>query len=313
METMDRSSFALFVALLIHLIIFLLFWMLLTIIPITNESLKPKENKIKISLKEMPKKQKIIKQQNAEVIKKKVEPSFIAPPMPKGSQLKKIVKIPKIKDKPKTKPTTKIKPKIIKKQKLSKQKKVIKSIIKEKKSKQEIIVIKKKIKQIKSEIALLKKQAVEKQNEKPKNPLYSLLSEDKSSQEKKKKEIKIVNGGNINQNIKELYGDKFGELTKGQQEYILDNQEIMRRITQQILTRVASVNISKDLRINRTNIIEFYLHPSGDMTDFKFLKKSGYFILDNTTKETIEYSYSRYPRPTEKTLIRYNVYYNLAY
>jgi len=313
METMDRSSFALFVALLIHLIIFLFFWMLLTITPITNESLKPKENKIKISLKEMPKKQKIIKQQNAEVIKKKVEPSFIAPPMPKGSQLKKIVKIPKIKDKPKTKPTTKIKPKIIKKQKLSKQKKVIKSIIKEKKSKQEIIVIKKKIKQIKSEIALLKKQAVEKQNEKPKNPLYSLLSEDKSSQEKKKKEIKIVNGGNINQNIKELYGDKFGELTKGQQEYILDNQEIMRRITQQVLNRVASVNISKDLRINRINIIEFYLHPNGDMTNFRFLKKSGYFILDNTTKETIEYSYSRYPRPTEKTLIRYNVLYNLAY
>jgi TonB family protein len=59
-------------------------------------------------------------------------------------------------------------------------------------------------------------------------------------------------------------------------------------------------------------VIEFYLHPNGDMTDFKFLQKSGYYVLDDTTKETIEYAYSRYPRPKEKILIRYNVYYHLS-
>ncbi|MCW9067188.1 MAG: energy transducer TonB, partial [Sulfurimonas sp.] len=116
----------------------------------------------------------------------------------------------------------------------------------------------------------------------------------------------------ITNDIKELYGDEFGKLTPGQQQYILDNREIMRRITQQILTRVARVNLSKDLNVNRTNVIEFYLHPNGDMTDFKFIKTSGYFVLDDTTKETIEYAYSRYPRPQEKILIRYNVFYNLA-
>ena len=94
---------------------------------------------------------------------------------------------------------------------------------------------------------------------------------------------------------------------------MLDNQEIMRRITQQVLIRVARVNIPRDLRVNRHNVIEFKLHPNGDMTDFKFLSKSGYYILDDTTKETIEYAYSRYPRPKETTLIRYNVFYNLAY
>ncbi len=86
----------------------------------------------------------------------------------------------------------------------------------------------------------------------------------------------------------------------------------MRRITQQVLSRVARVNLPRDMNVNRTNVIEFYLHPNGDMTDFKFLKKSGYYVLDDTTKETIEYAYSRYPRPNEKTLIRYNVFYNLA-
>jgi protein TonB len=127
-----------------------------------------------------------------------------------------------------------------------------------------------------------------------------------------KKRLKRYNGSSINQDIKELYGDEFGKLSPGQQKYIIDNQEIMRRITQQVLTRVARVNLPRDLNVNRSNVIEFYLHPNGDMSDFRFLEKSGYYVLDDTTKETIEYAYSRYPRPTEKTLVRYNVFYNLA-
>jgi len=86
----------------------------------------------------------------------------------------------------------------------------------------------------------------------------------------------------------------------------------MRRITQQVLNRVARVNLDRNLNVNRSNVIEFYLHPNGDMSDFKFLSKSGYYTLDDITKETIEYAYSKYPRPKEKTLIRYNVYYHLA-
>jgi len=86
----------------------------------------------------------------------------------------------------------------------------------------------------------------------------------------------------------------------------------MRRITQEVLTRVARVNLNNDLNVNRTNVIEFKLHPNGDMSDFRFLKKSGYYVLDDTTKETIGYAYSRYPRPKETILIRYNVFYNLA-
>jgi hypothetical protein len=138
------------------------------------------------------------------------------------------------------------------------------------------------------------------------------LYEDKSAEEPEKKKKVTTNNSNISQNIKELYGEKFGKLSPGQQKYILDNQEIMRRITQQVLNRVARVNLPHDLNINRTNVVEFKLHPNGDMSDFKFLSKSGYYVLDDTTKETIEYAYSRYPRPTETTLIRYNVYYNLA-
>jgi outer membrane biosynthesis protein TonB len=268
---LNRSNFALFVALLIHIIFLLIFWLIETA-EFEKTPQKEEEKKVKISLKELPKKHK------QSGVKKQKEPEpKVAPPMPKGSQLKKIVKKPPVKYEPKKEP---IEPKLNEPEP-------------------------------KIDVKELEKATVKKEKTK-KNPLYSLLSQDHSKEEKKKKKKKIKSGSSIASNIKELYGDKFGELSIGQQEYILDNQEIMRRITQQVLNRVARVNLPNDLNINKTNVIEFYLHPNGDMTDFKFLNKSGYYILDETTKETIEYAYSRYPRPSEKTLIRYNVFYNLA-
>lgn len=290
---MNRSTFALFVALLIHLLLVLLFWILGTLSP-THHKVKPEERKIKISLKELPKKYK-----ESGTNKKKPEPQKIAPPMPKGKQLKKIVK-PPVKFKPKqpkktptlNKPKSKPKPKTPAKPKI-----------------EPLPPTKPFIPLIEKKKDVNKTKKVEKVEEN--DPLAWML-EDKSDTEKKVVKKKVADGGNISQDIKEFYGEEFGKLTPGQQQYIIDNQEIMRRITQQVLTRVARVNLPRDLNVNRSNVIEFYLHPNGDMTDFKFLSKSGYYILDDTTKETIEYAYSRYPRPKEKTLIRYNVYYHLA-
>ncbi len=289
---MNRSSFALFVALLIHLLFLLLFWILGSIDIKPNIEPK-KENKIKISLKEMPEKYK----KSGESKKKPIHPK-IAPPMPKGSQLTHLTN-PPIKYEPKQE---------IKKPILNKPEELTKS-------KQKVEHKTKPISQ-KPYISLLNENNItkklEKEKKEKKNTLYSMLSEDKSEYEKKIKKKNTANVSSINQNIKELYGSTFGKLSAGQQKYILDNQEIMRRITQQVLTRVAGVNLPRDLNVNKRNVIEFYLHPNGDMSDFKFLRKSGYYVLDDTTKETIEYAYSRYPRPNERTLIRYNVFYNLA-
>jgi len=282
------------VALLIHLLLVLIFWILGTITPEVKKPLKQEEKKIRISLKDMPKKYKKTGQ-----IKKKVKPSPIAPAMPKGNQLKKIVKKPPVKYKPQKKQKTPV---------LNKQKPQ-KHVVKKPTPKTKPIPSKKPY------IPFLKKPEEKKApqifKEKKKDPL-AWMKEDKSTEDEKKVKKTTYSGGSISQDIKELYGDEFGKLTKGQQEYIINNQEIMRRITQQVLTRVARVNLKANLNVNRTNVIEFYLHPNGDMTDFKFLHKSGYFVLDDTTRETIEYAYSRYPRPKEKILIRYNVYYNLA-
>jgi outer membrane biosynthesis protein TonB len=293
---MNRSSFAFLIALLVHLLFILTFWLMGIYAPELHKDKKPEKNKIKISLKEFP-----IKSKDSGLTKKKMKQPKIAPPMPKGAQLKKIVKKPPIKYQPKKQKVRKVK--------LNKPKKPLKKKIVQKKqepipsNKPYIPLLKKPIEQNLTKIEKPKKEL---------DPLYALLSEDKSNEENLKEIKKSQNGSSINQNIKELYGSEFGKLTPGQQKYILDNQEIMRRITQQVLNRVARVNITRDLNVNVNNVVEFYLHPNGDMTDFRFLQKSGYYILDDTTKETIEYAYSKYPRPKEKTLIRYNVYYNLS-
>jgi len=293
---LNRSYIALLIAVLVHIIFLLVFWIILLIEPKYKE-LKNEEKKIKISLKELPKKYK-----KSGLTKEKITQPEIAPPMPKGKQLKKIVTKPPVKFEQKKEP---------KNTQLNRPKT---KDIKETKKIEKIIEKIKPLPDIKSYIPLNDKdvEITEKKEEKKNNPLYALLAEDHSDQEKKQEDKKTKVGSSIANNIKELYGEEFGKLSPGQQKYILDNQEIMRRITQQVLNRVARVNIPHDLNVNRVNVIEFYLHPNGDMTDFKFLQNSNYYILDQTTKETIEYAYSRYPRPSEKTLIRYNVFYNLA-
>ncbi len=142
--------------------------------------------------------------------------------------------------------------------------------------------------------------------------LYRFLSqEDKSAPTSQENGKTSKRSSQVEQNVKELYGSKFAELSAGEQKYIEDNMEKMRQITQETLNRVGSVNIPNNFRVNAINVIEFTLHPNGDMSDFKFLQNSHYYLLDDTTKETIEYAYSKYPRPAQNTLIRYKVYYNL--
>jgi outer membrane biosynthesis protein TonB len=262
-----------------------------------------KEKKVKISLKdykiEKPKKKK----KSFGETKTKPKPSLIAPPLPKGGQFKKIVQKPLPKYNPKAKK---------KKPKLNKPKQTVKQKVEKQQPKKIQKLPPQKDKPFLELSKNKEENLTKKETKKSTNPLYNLLSQDHSDEEvKQTKKTKTASSG-VLQNIKELYGDEFGKLTPGQQKYILDNQEIMRRITQEVLYRVARVNLPRDLNVNATNVIEFYLHPDGSMSDFRFIKKSGIYVLDETTKETIEYAYSKYPHPKEKTLIRYNVFYNLA-
>jgi len=138
--------------------------------------------------------------------------------------------------------------------------------------------------------------------------LYDILSKAHPSADEKP----TRSSTRVADSIQRLYGDKFTELSEGEQKYILDNQELMRRITQGVLDRYGRSRIPDSIRANDTNMIEFYLHPDGSISEIRFLKNSQLAILDDTTKEVIELAYSKYPRPQQKTLIRYRVWYNLT-
>ena len=59
------------------------------------------------------------------------------------------------------------------------------------------------------------------------------------------------------------------------------------------------------------NVIEFYLHPNGDITELMLLRSSGYSLLDENSLHTIKIAYKDYPYPSEKTKIRIRVTYRI--
>lgn len=302
---MKRSTAALIISVLFHILILLIFFLLGMFAP-EIKKVKPKEERIRVSLKERPAATKDA------LVKNKVKEPDIAPPMPKGKQLKELVKEP-ISMPPEPQPVVRPKPvtqQPVKRKEPPKPEPPQETTRPLPPRKKQIPVadMKKEPEPEKTVEANLTKPPEEKESSR----LYAMLSKaSKSEESTTKKAVTKTRNSRVNENIKEAYGDVFGKLSEGEQKYILDNQEIMRRITQEVLNRVGGVNIPDNLRVNTSNIIEFYLFPNGDISEVKFISKSGFYILDDTTKETIEYAYSRYPRPDQKTLVRYKVGYYL--
>ena len=297
---MKRSTAALIIAILFHLLIILLFVLLGYMMPeIKKSEPKKEEERIKVSLIEKPETAKQAPVEN------KVKHPEAAPPMPKGKQLERIVQKPfkKVPEEPKPveppPPVTKLP---VEPKELPQPEPPAKKTEPLPPKKTEYIPPEK------VEEAIQEKKAEEEDEH---GKLYAFLSKKVISEKPSKKGTSKERTSRISEDIKEAYGSEFGKLTEGELKYILDNEEIMRRITQQVLNRVGAVNIPNDFRINSYNVVEFYLHPNGDISDLRIIKKSGFYLLDDTTKETIEYAYSKYPLPKQKTLIRYRVGYYL--
>ncbi|VDH01853.1 Ferric siderophore transport system, periplasmic binding protein TonB [Helicobacter pametensis] len=109
-------------------------------------------------------------------------------------------------------------------------------------------------------------------------------------------------------NISEFYGAEFGQLGMEEQEYILNNLAYIGRITQSYLRYPPNAGM---LAQSGGNVVEFYLHPNGDISDLKIIKKSGFILLDRNSIKTIEIAYKDYPHPKTKTLIRFYINYYL--
>jgi len=272
-RTQSFSFYALLIALLVHLIIVLLIMILNQLKPsIPPQSEPPEPQKERFKLSL----KEMPSSQPEAIIKNDIPKVVPTLPIPKGEQLLKKTQSAPVQ--PITKPTPPS----------------VEPIVEPKKAFERHVA---------KTVADIQRQSQPKKEQ----GLYDILSKaDTTVQERSQSSTKISDS------IQRLYGDKFNELSEGEQRYILDNQEVMRRITQGVLDRYGRSRIPDNIRTQDTNMIEFYLHPNGSISDIRFLKNSQLSILDDTTKEVIELAYAKYPRPQQKTLIRYRVFYNLT-
>lgn len=111
--------------------------------------------------------------------------------------------------------------------------------------------------------------------------------------------------------INKLYGEEFNSFTETQKKYIKNNLGTIHRITQNTLTRNGYPEIAVRTRQQGVNVVSFYLHPNGDISDLRLKKHIGHAALDENTLEVIRIAYKDYPLPDKKTKIIFYVQYSL--
>ena len=116
-----------------------------------------------------------------------------------------------------------------------------------------------------------------------------------------------------NSKVKKLYGREFLSYTPAQKEFIEKNLNEIHKITQETLWRrgYPGGDISARTGQEGTNIVSFFLHPNGNISNLRLKRKVGYRILDDNTIETIKSAYKDYPYPKEKTKIIFFVEYSI--
>ncbi|RLA81464.1 MAG: siderophore-mediated iron transporter [Epsilonproteobacteria bacterium] len=202
-------------------------------------------------------------------------------------------------------------------------KKTIKKIVKKRPKKVIKKIVKKQIKKSKiKKVPILKEiKAIQSPKIEPKIDFKSLFTISKTKEviplEKQKqqkqleeqqeiKELKQLD--KLTQSYIKLYGKKYFTFSKVQKRYLKDNLSLIGKVTQKYL-RYPSISIRT--RQSGINVIEFFLHPNGDITDVKITDSSYYTALDQNTIDTIQISYQDYPKPTQTVKIKIYVKYVL--
>jgi TonB family protein len=111
--------------------------------------------------------------------------------------------------------------------------------------------------------------------------------------------------------IRKLYGKEFDTFSSTQKKFIKNNLGTIHRITQRTLTQNGYPEIAVRMRQQGTNIVSFYLHPNGDITNLRLKSRIGYAALDENTLEVIRIAYKNYPLPNKKTKIIFYVQYSI--
>ncbi|MDP2850828.1 MAG: energy transducer TonB [Sulfuricurvum sp.] len=102
------------------------------------------------------------------------------------------------------------------------------------------------------------------------------------------------------------YGDEFFELSAGEQHYIIDNLQRIRKINEVVGTRLLRDRSDVDPMDN--NVVEFILKPDGSISDLTLEKNRIGTALDELTLQTINLAHPKYPKPEQPTRVRIRVY-----
>lgn len=103
------------------------------------------------------------------------------------------------------------------------------------------------------------------------------------------------------------YGETFFSLSAGEQHYIIDNLQRIRKINEVVGTALLAERLD-DIDPLDSNIVTFILHPDGTISDLELDKNRIGTPLDELTVQTINLAHTRYPKPQQPTRIRIKVY-----
>lgn len=149
--------------------------------------------------------------------------------------------------------------------------------------------------------------------------LKSLFTIDKAQQKKIKEEEQKFNEqleeiksikklDPVTQSYIKLYGEQYLTFSQEEKKFIKENISYIGMITQRYLKYP---QISIRTRQSGTNVVEFILHPNGDITNLGISDSSHYTALDKNTIHTIKIAYKDYPRPSKPVKIKIYVNYIL--
>jgi len=111
--------------------------------------------------------------------------------------------------------------------------------------------------------------------------------------------------------IKKLYGSEFDGYGEAQKKFIENNLAMIHHITQSTLNRNGYPEVAARTGQQGVNIVSFYLHPNGNISNLRLEVGMGYEILDENTLHVIRLAYKDYPLPLKKTKIKFYVEYTI--
>ena len=264
------------------------------------EVIKPKEKTITLNIKDIVTPPKPIPTPQPPILIPK------AMPTPKPIIKKPIVKKPKIEKAPKKKI---IKDNLKKFANKDKDENNVTKVIKKIKKPKKIKKIKKIKKVKKPRIKVMNNQVVKRyRKSRSKDSLANALMNSGRDMNLRRT---IPKTSYVTRMIKSIYGKEFNRYTPQQKKFIRENLGDIHYITQKTLTINGYPDVAITTQQQGTNIVSFYIHPNGDISNLRLKKPIGYASLDQNTINVIRIAYKDYPRPKKKTKIMFYVTYTL--